>query len=57
MNKFDIKEVVKKAKAKPKRIKVSFTFDKDVYERFQNTCEAHNVAMSRVLEELMIQFK
>lgn len=56
MTKIDVKDVLKKAKKKPAREKVSFTFDSEVYKKFQEKCDKNKVAMSRVIEELMLQF-
>ena len=38
------------------RVKVSFTLDSDIFEKFKAKCEKNDAAMSRVLEELMKQF-
>lgn len=54
--KIDIKSVISKAKSKePNRVKVSFTLNGDVYREFSKLCEKQDIAMSRVLEELMIE--
>ena len=53
MAKIDSKEVLKKAKKKIGRERVSFTFEAGLYKDFQDKCEKDEVAMSRVLEELM----
>lgn len=56
MTKIDVKKVLKKAKEKTLRERVSFTFEAGLYKDFQDKCETEGVAMSRVLEELMKEF-
>lgn len=55
MAKINVKEVLKKAKQKPVREKVSFTFEAGLYAEFKKKC-GEDVAVSRVLEELMREF-
>jgi len=53
MKSLDKKDILKRAKIKPHRIKVSFTFPEGLYESFRLACEKDQVAASRVLEELL----
>jgi len=54
--KVNAKAIVATAKAKTYRSKVSFTFDEEIYQKFQAACEVDDIPVSRVLEELMILF-
>lgn len=54
--KIDAGAIIEKVQKKPKRSKVSFTFDLVNFKAFQDACEAQNVKMSRVVEEYMIEF-
>ena len=54
--KLDAKSILNRAKKKESRQKVSFTFDTDLYKSFTEICTKQEVAMSRVLEELMKDF-
>ena len=46
-------KLIMAAKKKKGRIKVSFTFDFDVYNKFKIACAKEKVAQSRMLETLM----
>jgi hypothetical protein len=52
-SKLDPDAIIERAKTKPRRAKASFTFDTDIYTRFQLYCKKKDVPISRVLEELM----
>lgn len=54
--KLDIKGIINRAKKKNNKQKVSFTFDTELYSEFVRICDKQDVAMSRVLEELMKSF-
>lgn len=57
MKKIDVKDALKNAKAsKIRRVKVSFTFEDDLYKEFQDRCIKDKVTMSRLLEEFMRQY-
>ena len=54
MRKTDSKTILNRAKAKPTtRVKTSLTFNSDIYEAFVSSCDKNEVAVSRLLEELM----
>lgn len=54
--KLDAKSILNRAKKKDSRQKVSFTFDTELYSEFVRICDKQDVAMSRVLEELIKEF-
>lgn len=47
------KSAIERAKTKETKTKGSFTFDSDLFKRFQELCKKKNVAQSRLLEILM----
>lgn len=51
-----MKTVVKSLTERPKRSKVSFTFDSNTFDGFQKRCVQEGIPVSRALEELMTQF-
>lgn len=56
-SKIDTKDIVKAAKnTKIKRRRMTFTLDDAICVKFAEKCEKEDVAMSRVLEELMLRF-
>lgn len=57
MKKVDSKVVIAKAKKKESnRAKVSFTFDSELYGKFEQACTDEKVFASRALEELIRLF-
>ena len=54
--KLDAKSILNRAKKKPGKQKVSFTFSIELYSEFVKICDKQDVAMSRVLEELIKEF-
>lgn len=54
--KIDKKSILDRAKKKPVKIKATFSLDESVLLKFQEACSKEDLAMSRVIEELMKDF-
>lgn len=51
-----INDILSAAKRKNYKMKVSFTFDAEMYTKFQMLCDTEGVAQSRLLEEIITSF-
>lgn len=49
----EVNSLLKGAKKVKHRMKVSFTFDAELYTKFQILCDQNEVAQSRLLEEMI----
>lgn len=56
MKKLDSKLIIEAASKKPRKSKVSFTVDTEIYEEFQKICEENDSYCSRIITVLMQNF-